>query len=271
MELLHEAELERLLEVDRLVRVLPEVGVLLLDERGHGLDDRPLLGRHVEDPAEPRVPVEDEPGDRVVEVRVRRDREDVARHLEDALLDRLDPLVVGGAPRGVDLVVLGLDRGAHELYESFVGVHLELGRRVKELARAVRGEGRDGVGAALHLDVALRDLLRVVEGMRVEEAPDELTRDALEDELEGRVLDRRVVAGLVGRGPDLVAEVARAVVLRDFLGVDDLGAVAGACGRDRVVVRVLEPVLELDDRSRLDAMACRRGARSHQAILQPFF
>jgi hypothetical protein len=49
----------------------------------------------------------------------------------------------------------------------------------------------------------------------VEEAPDELPRDLLQGEDEGRVLDGRVVAGVVDAVVDAVAQLAGLVVAVD--------------------------------------------------------
>ena len=77
------------------------------------------------------------------------------------------------------------------------------------------------VSAGLDLDVTLRDLLGVVEGMRVQERPEKLARDVLESELEMRVLKRGVVAGLVDRPREGVAPFGTRGGL--VLGDDPLG------------------------------------------------
>ena len=120
---------------------------------------------------------------------------------------------------------------------------------VERLAR----ERRDGERPRLHLDVALRGLLGVVEGVGVEERPDELAADVLERELEVRVLERRVVPGEVHVPGQGVAPRAAALplggvgdrVARDLLGGDDpLRAVAGARGGDDAVEGAREGIHE---------------------------
>ena len=90
----------------------------------------------------------------------------------------------------------------------------------------------------------------------MEEGPQELPGDRVERELEVRVLERRVVAGLVGRPRDAVAllDALPALLLGevgspgDLLGLDDPpGRVAGARRRDGVLVRPRERVDEPDD------------------------
>jgi hypothetical protein len=59
----------------------------------------------------------------VVEVRVGRDGQHVAGGLEDALVDRVLPLLLLPPPRGVELEVLLLDGGAEHLDELEVALH----------------------------------------------------------------------------------------------------------------------------------------------------
>src|SRR5262249_41174323 len=85
--------LGRLLERDRLLPDGREQGVVREQRVDHLLDDEALLLRRVVRLAEPPVAQQREPGDGVIEVRVRRDGEDVARDLLRLLLDRALPLL----------------------------------------------------------------------------------------------------------------------------------------------------------------------------------
>ena len=84
----------------------------------------------------------------------------------------------------------------------------------------------------------------------MQEGPEELPRDLLEDELKGGMLNRRVVAGLVDRLCDPIALRSGLGVLADIARFDDLRGVARSGGRNRQIVRILEVVLQPDDRFR---------------------
>ena len=73
---------ERVLQDRRVERIVAE------DLGDHLADDFALLGGRVHRFAEPPVPEERDAGDRVVQVRKGRDRQDVARDLLGPLLDR---------------------------------------------------------------------------------------------------------------------------------------------------------------------------------------
>ena len=83
--------------------------------------------------------------------------------------------------------------------------------------------GRDVGLRAVEADVALALLLGIVEGVGVEEGPDELAADVLEAELEMRVLVNGVMAGVEGGGADV-----EALLVGDFVGADQPGGIAGA-------------------------------------------
>src|SRR5262249_4140128 len=89
--------------------------------------------------------------------------------------------------------------------------------------------------------------LRVVEGVGVQNAPDELPAHVLQAELEGGVLERGVVARLVGLPGDAVTDGSRLLVLPHVLGRDDPRAVAGPRGGHGVVEGLDEAVGEPDD------------------------
>ena len=101
--------------------------------------------------------------------------------------------------------------------------------------------------------IALALLLTVVEGKGVQEAPDHLTREAGERELEGRMLVHRVVAAKEREGAN-----ALALFFGDFLCVDDAGRVAGAGGGDRVIVGAVEPVPQSNFQSTVQSARASR-------------
>ena len=116
-----------------------------------------------------------------------------------------------------------------------------------------------GVGA--HGHVALAHLLRVVEGMAVEEGPQELPGDAPQRELEVRVLEGRVMPGVEDGLRDPIPHPI--ALLRGFLFQtrvsgnvfredDAAGRVARTGGRDGVLVGPLEGVYQPYVGSRVD-------------------
>ena len=211
--------------------------------------DLPLLGRRVEGFAQAPVTKEGDARDRVVEIGEGRDRKNVARDLLRALLDRSGEPLAPVAPRatGKQPEVALLHGGRENLGQTRVGVLLAAGRPLEQLPLRDRHR-RDREVALADLDVALRDLLGVVEGMGVEEAPEKLARDVLQRELEVRVLKGRVVAGVVDRAGDRVAAIGPrgGLVLRD----DPLGGIAGPRRRDDVLVGALEGMHEAHPRRR---------------------
>src|SRR4029077_16957083 len=142
------------------------------------------------------------------------------------------------------LDALGVGHGADvpNVREDFAGVGNQEGR---ELAIVLPGAGdglfvdraaggveekrlRRDVGLrAIQADVALALLLRIIEGMRVEEGPDELARDILEAELEMGVLVNGVMAAVEGCGADV-----EALLVGNFFRTDEARSVAGARGGD---------------------------------------
>ena len=83
--------------------------------------------------------------------------------------------------------------------------------------------GRDVGLRAVEAHVALALLLGIVEGMRVQERPDELAADIFEAEFEMRVLVDGVMAAEKSGGADVDA-----LLVGDFFGTDQARRVAGA-------------------------------------------
>ena len=94
----------------------------------------------------------------------------------------------------------------------------------------------------------------VIEGMGVEEGPQELPRDLFKNELEGRMLDGRVMPGLVDALGDPIALLPGLLIAIHIARRDDLGGIARSRGRDRQVIGLLEVVFEPDDRLRRDGL-----------------
>ena len=129
------------------------------------------------------VAVQGEPADGVVEVRERGDGKDVARDLLGPSLDRRGPARrLLAAPRK-EPEVLGLGDRAQHGVEAMVAVHLVSQRGLVE-AQGALGQDWNQRIARLHFHVALADLLGVVEGVRVQKGPDQLTGDIAQRELE---------------------------------------------------------------------------------------
>ena len=105
---------------------------------------------------------------------------------------------------------------------------------------------RDVDERAIVADVALALLLGVVEGMGVQERPDELAADVFEAKLEVRVLIDGVVAGVERGGAD-----GGALLFGDLLRTDQARSVAGARGGDGRVEGLREGVAQRDARRRL--------------------
>ena len=232
-------ERDRVLQHGRVERVVAE------DFLHHLADDLALLGRRVEGLAEPPVTEQRDSGDRVVQVGERCDRQDVARDFLRALLHRASkpraPVAPGAARKDAEVPLPG--GGRQQLRQAPVGLLLPPGLPLVDLPLG-RAHCWDRIRAGLDLDVALRDLLGVVEGVTVEESPQELPRDVLEGELKVRVLERRVVARLVDRARERVAALRPRGRL--IFSDDPLGGVAGARRRDDVLEGPLERVDEAD-------------------------
>ena len=196
-------------------------------------------------------PVQHQTRDRVDHRRVAGDRDHVARRLDRLLLR----LARDAAPEGDRLArrqppQLGEPLLRHRRQprgELAVGAPARLDRGLVERALA-RGEARRHVRRHLvEAHVALALLLGVVEREAVQEGPDQLARDPGERELEGRVLEHRVVTALEGERAD-----AAALALGDLVRLDHARRVAGARRGDRVVVGTIEPVAQADLGSAVD-------------------
>src|SRR5690606_9785304 len=124
---------------------------------------------------------------------------------------------------------------------------------VQGFARQWRNEG----AWFLQLDVALAGLLRVVERVGVQDAPDELPRHVLEPELEMRVLEDGMVPAFEGQRPDGVA-----LLLGHLLPRNDARRVAGAGGRNGAVVRRLRCTQEGNAWRRGGQRQSRHGTNS---------
>ena len=231
----------------RLLGQRGERGVELRDLGQHRLDDQPRLRWDVGLRRHPRVAQQRQSGDRVVEPRPRGDRQHVARRLLRAPAD-VDPPLLGPAPAGGEEGEEPLrgrrgERGGQRVVRLLHPPERPLVDLLR-LAPQLRHGGR----AAPDLHVALADLLRVVEGVGVEEAPHGVARNAVERELEVGVLEDRVVAGavqlagqLVALAPSLVARLAFEPVAADLLGRDEpLRRVAAARRGDGLVDRPRE-------------------------------
>ena len=94
---------------------------------------------------------------------------------------------------------------------------------------------------AVQADVALALLFGIVEGMRVEKGPDELTADVFEAKFEMGVLVDGVMATVEGGGADV-----EALFVGDFLGADEARGVTGAGGGNGRIEWVREGVAERD-------------------------
>ena len=105
------------------------------------------------------------------------------------------------------------------------------------------GERRDERPRLLQLDVALARLLGVVEGIAVQDAPDELPRDVLESELEVCVLVDGVMARLERECANRVA-----LAIRDLVDCDNARGIARARRGNRTVERMLGCIAQRDQR-----------------------
>jgi hypothetical protein len=104
---------------------------------------------------------------------------------------------------------------------------------------------------AIQANVALALLLGIVEGMSVEEGPDELAADIFQAEFEMGVLVDGVVAAVESGGSDV-----EALLVGDFFGDDQARGVAGTRGGYGGVVGMREGVAEGDSgRGGLDEFA----------------
>ena len=114
---------------------------------------------------------------------------------------------------------------------------------------------------AVEAYVALALLLGIVEGMRVEEGPDELTGNVFQAEFKMGVLVDGVMTAVEGGGADV-----EALLVSDFFGADQAGSVAGAGGGDGGVKGMGPGVAEGDARrSSFDEFA-REGIFEHSGL-----
>jgi len=90
---------------------------------------------------------------------------------------------------------------------------------------------------AFHADVSLALLLGVVERMRVEERPNELPAYIFEAKFEMRMLINGVMATVERGGSDV-----QALLVCDFLRIDESRRVASARGSNRGIERVRESI-----------------------------
>src|SRR5712692_6324285 len=121
--------------------------------------------------------------------------------------------------------------------------------------------GRDIGLRAVEADVALALLLGIVEGMGVEEGPDELAGDVFEAEFEMGVLVNGVMAAVERGGADV-----EALLIGDFFWADKSRRVAGAGGGDGGIVRMGPGVAEGDaGRSGFDELT-REGIFEHAGL-----
>ncbi len=91
----------------------------------------------------------------------------------------------------------------------------------------------------IEADVALALLLGIVEGVGVEEGPDELAADIFQAEFEMGVLIDSVMAAVESGGTDV-----ETLLVGDFFGDDEARGVTGARGGDGGIVGMRESVAE---------------------------
>ncbi len=133
--------------------------------------------------------------------------------------------------------VSSLDRG-----QRAIGLPGRLQLALVHLAGRAAQSGGDVGGDLVEPHEPLAGLLGVVEGMGMEEGPDELPAHVLQPELEVRVLVDRVMPRLEGQRTDGVALAGG-----DLLGPDHARRVAGPGGGDRAVVGTVPRVAQGDD------------------------
>src|SRR5262249_31476559 len=205
---LKDSELRGLLERHRVLEDGAIERVVTEDFVDHAADHLPLLRRRVEGFTKPPITKERDAGDRVVQIGERRDRKNVPSDFLSSLLDCARKLLpaVAACPAGKEPEVTLRGERREQTRQLCVSLLLSPRGPLVDLPRG-RVHGRHGVVAGLDLDISLRDLLRVVEGMAVEKCPQKLTRYVLDGELEMGMLERRVVAGAVDRAGQSVAPV----------------------------------------------------------------
>ncbi len=101
----------------------------------------------------------------------------------------------------------------------------------------IKVDGRDVGLDAIHPDVALALLFRVVKRMGVKKRPDELAANILEAKFESGMLENGVMAAIECSGSDI-----EALLVGNFFGGNEMVGVAGACGGDRGIEGMIEIV-----------------------------
>jgi hypothetical protein len=147
-----------LFERERIFGVAEEERVVRAHRVHHLADDDARLGRAVELLRQAVIAVQREAGHRVIQVRVRRHRQHVARHLHRPLFDGRAVFVRLLSARGEEAEVLLAHAGRQHLDERVIGGHLPRAGLFVEGALSVQ-HPRHCVVARFDLDVALRDLL----------------------------------------------------------------------------------------------------------------
>ncbi len=159
----------------------------------------------------------------------------IPRHLDRFLLGLASDLLpsrLGGTRGDVPDVAHDLRGvGEQDLRETRVGRPGFFHRRLVDRPPFC-GQSLRNIGPGLaQLHETLRRLFGVVEGVRMQEGPHEMPRDVLETELEGRVLEDRVMTRGEGQGTDGLP-----LPFGDLRILDHPRRIAGARGRDRPVV-----------------------------------
>lgn len=192
--------------------------------------------------------VEDDAGDGVHHGGEGSDGKNVTRDFDGALfggaLDFLQALGVGHGANVPDVSEDSAGVVDEEEREFAVGVPGAGDGLFVDSAMSVvekEGRGRDVGLGAIEPDVALALLLGIVEGVGVEEGPDELTAYVFEAEFEMGVLVDGVMATIESGGADV-----EALFVGDFFGDDQARGVARAGGGDGGIVGMREGVAEGD-------------------------
>ena len=216
--------------------------------RDHFADDGTRFAGSVAGGTHTPETVKDDAGDGVDHRSEGGDGKNVARDFDSAFfggaLDFLEALGVGHGADVPDVAKDGAGVVHEEKREFAVGVPgAGDGLFVDGAMSVVEKEGRVGdVGLrAIEADVALTLLLGIVEGVGVEERPDELAADVFEAEFKMRVLVDGVMATVEGGGADV-----EALLVGDFFGDDEARGVAGARGGYGGIVGMREGVAESD-------------------------
>ena len=243
-------------------KTIEKLGVDFFDVRDHGADDGAGFAGGVRGGAHAPEAMEHDAGDGVHHGGESRDGQNVAGNFDGAFFCRafnlLKTLGVGHRADVPDVVEDGAGVGDQERREFAIIVPgASDGGFVDFFALFIEEErgGRNVSLRAVEADVALALLLGIVEGMRVEEGPDELAADVFEAEFEMGVLVDGVMAAVERGGADV-----QALLVGDLFGADEARGVAGAGGGDGGVEGIGEVVAESDaGRAGFDEFA---GARA---------